>query len=332
MTEIIPGIHQFKVPIANNPLGHTNIYLLQGDGGYVMIDAGIQSDEATKALRQQLAEAAIDLSRIATLIITHGHGDHIGLAGYVREITGARIAMHAIEIARLPAALQNPMARWTNDWLRSSGIPDNNPPDHQPPHSYPLPPHPDISLEDGQIIDRFDLNLRVLLTPGHAPGHICLYDIDRKILFSGDHILPVTTPNIGLRPGGTGMDPDNNPLVDYLESLEKVNRLDVETVLPAHEFIFTDLQSRVAALLAHHRQRNEEIMATLAKSPKTAYQISEDITWMPETGGVKFHNLHYWNQRMAVSETLAHLQALRTFGKVVRFGRDGVVYYQVSAG
>ena len=102
MTEIIPGIHQFKIPIANNPLGHTNIYLLQGEGGYVMIDAGIQSDEAVKAMRQQLAEAGVELSHISTLIITHGHGDHIGLAGYVREITGARIALHAIEIARLP--------------------------------------------------------------------------------------------------------------------------------------------------------------------------------------------------------------------------------------
>jgi len=333
MTEVLPGIHQFKIPIANNPLGHTNIYLLQGDGGYLMIDAGIQSDDAARALRQQLAEAAVDLSRISTLIITHGHGDHIGLAGYVREITGARIALHSVEIARLPVALQNPMARWTDDWLHSSGIPDNGPPPNMPPmRSFPMPPHPDISLEDGQVIDRFGLNLRVLLTPGHAPGHICLYDIDRKLLFSGDHILPVTTPNIGLRPGGTGMNPDNNPLVDYFDSLDKVGRLDVKTVLPAHEFIFNDLPRRVAELRNHHHHRNEEILSALASSAKTAYQISDYITWMPEVGGVRLGNLSYWNQRMAVSETLAHLQALRTFGKIARFGRDGVVYYQVSAG
>jgi len=331
MTEILPGIYQLKVPIANNPLGHTNIYLLKGEGGCVMIDAGIQSDEAVKALRQQLAETGVELSRIATLIVTHGHGDHIGLAGYVREITGARMAMHAVEISRLPAALQNPIARWTDVWLRSSGIPDNGQPDRQAPHSFPLPPHPDISLEDGQIIDRFGLNLQVILTPGHAPGHICLYDRDRKILFSGDHVLPVTTPNIGLRPGGTGMDPDNNPLVDYLASLEKVDRLDATMVMPAHEHIFNDLHRRVAELVAHHKYRNEEIIAALASAPKTAYQVSEKITWMPETGGVDFHHLHYWNQRMAVSETLSHLQALRTTGKVVRFGREGVVYYQVSA-
>jgi glyoxylase-like metal-dependent hydrolase (beta-lactamase superfamily II) len=194
---------------------------------------------------------------------------------------------------------------------------------------FPDPPLPDISLENDQDIQLDGLDLRVLWTPGHSPGHICLYDAKDKVLFSGDHILPVTTPNIGIRPGTSGPGFDN-PLSDYLNALDRVGRLDVVMVLPAHEQIFTDLRGRVNEILAHHHHRNEEILTAIGTGPKTAYQVSDQITWMPELGGVKFRDLSYFNQRMAVSETLAHLQALRTDGNIKRYGNDGVVYYQLS--
>ncbi len=222
------------------------------------------------------------------------------------------------------------------EWSRSSGIPDEAAPamphHHGPGNgAFPPPAVPDILLEDDQEIRTDGLALRVMWTPGHSPGHICLYDARRKVLFSADHVLPVTTPNVGLRMGGNGHGlPESNPLGDYLSSLAKVRGLDAETVLPAHEYVFHDLRGRVDAILEHHRRRNEEIVATLKPGPKTAYQVSESITWLPESGKVKFHDLAHWDQRMAVSETIAHLQALRADGTIRRYASDGIVYYQLT--
>jgi glyoxylase-like metal-dependent hydrolase (beta-lactamase superfamily II) len=328
MTEIMAGITQLHIPIPNNPLGFTNTYLLYGDDDYLMIDAGFNSDEALEALKQQLSEVHADLKKISKIVITHSHGDHIGLAGKLSELSGASIALHSIEVANRSPSPGNPIAHWTSEWMRESGLPDDAPPGpafHAGMGRMPTIPEPDILLEDGQEIHFNGMDLRVIWTPGHSPGHICLYEAKRKVLFSADHVLPVTTPNISLRPGTGG-----NPLDDYLKSLRRVRDLDVDIVLPAHEQIFTNLRSRVDEILEHHHHRNEEIVGTLKTGPKTAYQISEQITWMPETGRTRFHNLNHWDQRMAVSEALAHITALREEGIIDRHISEGVVYYTIT--
>jgi glyoxylase-like metal-dependent hydrolase (beta-lactamase superfamily II) len=332
LTEIIPNVYHLKIPIPNNPLGHTNIYVLRSSQGYIMIDTGMSANGTMDAMRAQLVKNNIPIEKISLIIITHAHGDHIGLAGPIQKESGAKIALHTIEVNRLTAAIQNPILRWTDEWHREAGIPVTPPPIN--PGSmrlFPEPPPPDIPLENDQHILQDGVDLQVIWTPGHSPGHICLYDVKNRVLFSGDHILPVTTPNIGIRPGTSGPGFDN-PLWDYINALDRVRHLEVAIVLPGHEQIFTNLQGRISEILTHHHHRNEEIIATLENEPKTAFQISERITWMPETGGVKFQDLSYFNQRMAVSETLAHLQALRTGGKIKRFGNDGVVYYQLLTG
>ncbi len=330
MTEVIDGITQLRIPIPNNPLGFTNTYLLKGDDGYLLVDAGFGNDEALEALKQQLFEIKADLKKISKIVVTHSHGDHIGLAGTIRELTGAKIALHAIEAAYHPPSPENPIARWTDEWLKESGVPNKAASPHPGfqggMHRIPPVPEPDILLEDDQVILFNGNTLRVVWTPGHSPGHICLYDAQRRVLFSADHVLPITTPNIGLRPGIKG-----NPLSDYLQSLQRVRDLDVELVLPAHEQIFPHLRSRVDEILEHHHHRNEEIMSTLKDGAKTAYQISEQITWMPETGGTRFHDLSHWDQRMAISEALAHITALREQGDIDRYIRNGIIYY-IKAG
>ncbi|NIN35358.1 MAG: MBL fold metallo-hydrolase, partial [Gammaproteobacteria bacterium] len=80
---------------------------------------------------------------------------------------------------------------------------------------------PDITLRDREIISVDPFRLQVIWTPGHSPGHICLYEQTHKILFAGDHILPIITPNISLQPQS-----HSNPLGDFLNSLKKVKQLD----------------------------------------------------------------------------------------------------------
>lgn len=172
-------------------------------------------------------------------------------------------------------------------WLRLNGMPPEELPRRWPAPTrikIPVAPVlPDITLHGGEVITTGVFNLQVLWTPGHSPGHICLYEPAKKIFFAGDHILPVITPNISLQPhSGT------NPLGDFLNSLDMVKQLDVNLVLPAHERIFTDLRTRVEEIIQHHKQRSSEILGTIKLEPKTAYQISTEITWMPELGGVSW--------------------------------------------
>jgi glyoxylase-like metal-dependent hydrolase (beta-lactamase superfamily II) len=332
---ISPTIKQLRIPIPNNPLGFTNVYLVGSYEQYVLVDAGFDSDAAFETLQKELAEADVTPRYIKDIVVTHGHGDHIGLAGRIRELSGARLSIHRME-ARQPTHSSNDGVDPANanaEWERSSGLPRE--PDAQSGrhwHGPARPDHgavvPDRVLEDGDVVHTSGIDLRVVWTPGHSPGLICLYLPAEKVLFSADHVLPVTTPNIGLRPGTNHG--ENNPLGDYLSSLEKIKSLDVDLALPGHEQPFNDLRKRVEDILQHHAHRNEEILLVLSTGPKTAYQLSEAITWLPASGGTRFHDLPLWDQRMAVAETLAHLRSLLADLRIERFEEQGVVYYQLK--
>ncbi len=329
MTEIRPGIYQFKVPIPDNPLGNTNTYLVRGDGENLLIDTGWNGEEAFQALKRQLNEIGINFTDITRIVVTHAHGDHYGLTGRLKQVSPATISLHYLDKEFLAPRFKNreEFIRQTEQWLKINGVPAS-----ELSASWTafgsggrlgLPAPPDNTLNDEDTVTIGSFNLKVIWTPGHSPGHICLYEPDQKILFSGDHVLPVITPNVSLQPHS-----DNNPLGSFLNSLNKVKQLDTRLVLPAHEHIFTDLPARVDEIVQHHRHRNSEILETIKSAPKTAYQISTVITWMPELGGVRFRDLAPWDKRMAVSETLAHLEALRGDGIVAKSHRDGIVYYQ----
>ncbi len=329
MTEIIPGIYQLQIPIPNNPLGYTNVYLLHSDGEYLLIDAGWDGEVALQSLKKQTAEIGVDLKDISRIIVTHGHHDHYGLVGRLREIFRPKVILHYLdkELIRQRVINADELLRQTDQWLRLNGLPTNlllpsRPVPGETRRSI-APTPPDITVRGGEIISVEDFNLQVIWTPGHSPGHICLYEPTQKILFSGDHVLPVITPNISLPPQS-----ESNPLGDFLKSLNTVKQLDVKLVLPAHEHRFTDLKKRVEEIIQHHEQRNSEILETIKTEPKTAYQIATGITWIPEEGGINFQNLAPWDKRMAVSETLAHLQAMTIDQKIAKFNRDSVIYYR----
>lgn len=327
MTKIIPGIHQLRLPIPNNPLGYTNIYLLRGNDKHLLIDTGVNTDEALQSLKKQLAEIGVAPQDIAQIVVTHAHGDHYGLAGELKRLSGAKIFLHQHEQSVIypDDTDMADLRHQTEQWLYLNGAPPNMLPPYLALRRLgPLLP-PDTTLRGGETVSSGIFNLQVLWTPGHSPGHVCLYEPEQKLLFTGDHILPVITPNVSFQPQSS-----INPLGDFLNSLRMVKGLDVRLALPAHEHLFTDLPKRVDEIIEHHEQRSAEVLETTRSEPKTAYQISTVVTWMPELGGVRFQDLAPWDKRMAVAETLAHLEAMRFERKVDKFTRDGVVYYKVN--
>ena len=139
--------------------------------------------------------------------------------------------------------------------------------------------------------------------------------------------MPNITPNIGLHPQTSP-----NPLNDYLSSLNAIKQLEVGLVLPGHEQPFTNLKQRVEQLIQHHGARNSEILKVLDDEQKAAYQIATKLTWMGDVSGVSWSNLGPWDKRMAVLETLSHLEAMKDMGKVDKFTRGDIVYYRHKNG
>ena len=327
-SKIIDGVYQLKVPIPNNPLENTNVYLLRGNNSYALIDCGWGGEIAFTSLSQQLAQLEVGFRDISQIIVTHAHFDHFGLAGRIKQLSNATIYMHRQEgeIFRTRYTITEEFIKKSEEWFKINGVPDLVPAAMRMPvsgFSRPVLPQPDILLDGGETIVIGCFNLQIFWTPGHSPGHICLYEPDRKLLFAGDHVLPVITPNVSLPPQS-----DDNPLGDFLKSLSTIKTLTVDTVLPAHETIFNNLSKRVNEIVQHHENRSEEILKALNYNQMTAYEISNLITWMPELGGVKFADLMPFDKRNAVSETLAHLRAMSIAQKVTSVTQGSIVYYK----
>jgi glyoxylase-like metal-dependent hydrolase (beta-lactamase superfamily II) len=328
-TAIIPGINQLTIPLPLNPTIHTNDYLVKGDEGYLLIDTGWNTDEAFKTLNDEITGTGVTFKEIKTIIVTHAHPDHYGLTNRVHELCGAKIYMHYLdeEILRTRYAITEEYARRSEDWFYSNGVPRNELPVIRPisgGQKTPfLPRQPDILLKGGETISNGPFDLKIIWTPGHSPGHICLYESKNRLLFAGDHILPTIMPNISLPPGSR-----SNPLADFIKSLEAIRDLDVTRVLPAHENVFYNFKQRIDEIIEHQAVRSVEILEKLGTGAKTAYEICNVITWMPEYGGVKFKDLPPFDRRAAVSETLAHLRAMTVIGKIQVTELDNILYYQ----
>ena len=177
---------------------------------------------------------------------------------------------------------------------------------------------PDVLFEDGKDIDLPGWPLRTIWTPGHSPGHVCFYSDDRRLLISGDHVLPRITPNISVHSQQIA-----NPLGDYLDSLRKVDGLGTEEVLPAHEYRFSDLSSRLEEIAAHHAARLEEIVQVLRDHPgSTAWEITLLLRWSRP-----WDEIAPFMQRQANGETLAHCVVLELRSRIRREGTDPACFF-----
>ncbi|MGH8997639.1 MAG: MBL fold metallo-hydrolase, partial [Acidimicrobiales bacterium] len=243
------------------------------------------------------------------------HPDHFGLAGRVREASDAPIALHPADAEILPqryVQMDGLLTRMRTHLLEC-GVPldsmDTMRGASMPVRQFVQAVLPDVLLEDGDHPEVPDWALTAVWTPGHSPGHLCFYDATRKVLMSGDHILPRITPNISFHPQQTP-----NPLADFLEALDRVAALEVEECLPAHEYRFRNLAVRIVQLRNHHEQRLSQIKAALATQPGvTAWEIAIELTWSRPWSEIQF-----WMQRAALGETLAHLIVLEARGEARR--------------
>jgi glyoxylase-like metal-dependent hydrolase (beta-lactamase superfamily II) len=327
--KITSSIHQIKIPIPNNPLEHINSYIIEGRDGWVMIDSGWYTEEAFQVLLKSLMNLGLTPKDISTIIITHIHPDHFGLAGKIKKLNpNIKIAMHQWESSMIEARyarvldLKDKMTLM----LQSHGVP---PVDSAMLESAYLPnldsiivAFPDLILYGGEIIGTGIYDLEVVWTPGHSPGHICLFEPENGFLFSGDHILPSITPNVSFN-----IQSGDNPLGSYLYALNKLRNLPVVKVFPGHEEPFTNIRDRIDQIFKHHDQRKLEVQRAIADEPHNAWEISSQITWNTP---VEWEELSPLPMRSAVTETIAHLELLRCEGKVRRIHKGVSIFYATN--
>ncbi|MCK3769482.1 MBL fold metallo-hydrolase [Microbacterium aerolatum] len=294
------------VPVARIPIRFTYAYLIRSRGQAVLIDPGAGSPEGAAALTEALDAIGIPVRSLTGIVVTHYHFDHWEAADELAQQSGAWIAIGADEQGWVDDLTDDDVSLETaTRRFQAHGVPMPRAVEFASVEDYRYTRdhvRPSLLLRHGDLLPLEGASLRALSTPGHSPGHVCIHDEQRGMLFSGDHILPGITPHIALNPFGS---PD--PLDQYLRSLEVVEQLGNVEVMPAHEYRFSGLGLRTQALRDDVARRVHEVSSVLEHSPRaTAWEVASALTWSRSWSqfGVEA-------QRMAVVETAAFIAHVR---------------------
>lgn len=320
--KILAGLHRVVVPLPGNPLKEINSYVLTSSDRNLVIDTGMKRPECQEVLEAGLEELGVDLER-TDFIATHLHADHAGLISTLMR-SGSRAFMGALDAKVMGIAFAD--LRKTiplQEFAVRSGFPAEEV--RKSLHNHPGNKYSGeriveyTPLEGGEVFEVGGFRLEVVATPGHTNGHISLYEPEKKLFFSGDHVLGDITPNI------QAWSDEHDPLATYLSSLAKVEELDVELCLPGHRSLIEDFGKRIAELVEHHRVRANEVISILTGERKTAYQTAGEMSWdIVARSWEDFPIMQRW---FATGEAIAHLRYVEHKGMIEREMVDGQVLY-----
>jgi glyoxylase-like metal-dependent hydrolase (beta-lactamase superfamily II) len=339
VTEVAPGLHRLALPLGIHGVSTVSAYLLAGarsgnGGGDTLVDCGVAAaptpdgdpgPDGTAALEAALAACGSGFEQIERLIVTHAHIDHFGLAGEVVRRSGGQLWMHRsteLDLAKYaepdeavdrrelmladhglfgPELTDSSRGLW--DWL-------------------PVMPsvgRPSTLLDGGERFAVGDRTWEVVHTPGHSPGHVCLWSAADRLLCSGDHLLQLVSPPVTFE-RGFGAD----PMGAYLESLERVRVLEPELTLPGHGPPFPDGARRAASISRNKLRRLEQIRGKVEERGRTATELTDEL-FPTVTSGAQLH--------FALAEVLAFLAHHEARGVLRRDRRpDGVFVWRAQDG
>ncbi len=322
--EIVPGLYWLRMPLPF-ALDHINLWALRDGAGWTLIDTGLNT-QTTRGLWQQQFDGLLRDGDVTRVIVTHFHPDHVGLAGWLAERTGAPVWMTESEYLMAHVAYAELPGHRRDEQLglylmhgleaeRERAMRDH-------PHSYRRgisePPASFRRIMDADHIEIGGRTWEVITGYGHAPEHAALYCAELGVLISGDMVLPKISTNVSVWPE----QPEADPLALFLRSLDRYAQLPADTlVLPSHGLPFRGLRERAAQLQAHHDARLAEVMEACAR-PVTAAQI------VP----VLFRRVLDDHQiGFAMGEAVAHLNYLHRQGRLRREAdSQGVLRFVVT--
>ncbi|QYB07370.1 MBL fold metallo-hydrolase [Rhodococcus sp. USK10] len=300
-----PGLHRLELPLAGHSIDHVNVYLLEAGGRLLIIDCGWSTPEARAHLEQFVAHLGYRLDDIDTLLLTHLHADHAGLAGWMQS-WGVSVGLHPADAVQLEDRFHLPQPHHdeTAAWLAWAGVPESlwHRAQQQVSEQAALfwPGVPDISLREGSVIRHGPFHLTVIHTPGHTPGSVSFYESSTRSLFSGDTLFSRSTYSPTLRPGSS-----EDPMSEYLNSLQRLRNFDVEWVLPGHHSPFTGLATRIDTVASHHRSRADHIARAIPSEGATVWEVAAGLPRRRD-----WSSLPVAAQLSATGEAGAHLTRL----------------------
>lgn len=319
-----PDIYTIYIPLPNNPLKSLNCYVVKTKHKNLIIDTGFNSPVCHESLVTGLKELEIDL-RDTEMFLTHMHADHTGLVSSLMADDSV-IYMSAADYEYVKLMLRDYWIKNDESYIKEgfnreelSLLKTVNPSKiYNPDKLFNIK-----EVEDYSKINIGEYEFTCISTPGHTPGHMCLYLEKERILFSGDHILFDISPNISRWPFV------ENPLKDYLQSLGKIEKLEVKITLPAHRNNDMDLSDRINQLIRHHEIRLDEIMIIIKFNPGlNAYDIASKMKWSLKNK--KWEDAPVEQKWFAVGEVLAHLDYLEIENKVEKIFSESTYCYYIK--
>lgn len=346
VTEVAPGVLRMQLPLQFTGLGHVNMYGLVDRAGLAVVDPGMPGPGAWRSVVRALRRAGYRPADVHTVVVTHSHPDHFGGAGRIAAESGAAVVAFggfavpwvaqggpdvvSVDDDSLGAVTTEAVVRGGGHLRVPWRAADDTMPPPQLPRSlrgplvqvawrmgrrYLEPPPLARGLADGDPIRLADRDWFAVHTPGHTADHVCLYDPDHRLMIAGDHVLPTITPHVS----GIGCGPD--PLQQYLDALDRVARLDVDLVLPAHGHPFADLAGRTDQIVRHHQRRLGRLREIAASEGPATVEVFTKGLFGVGRGGL-----------LAESEVFAHLEHLRHEGSIVVRRQDGALVYALPEG
>jgi glyoxylase-like metal-dependent hydrolase (beta-lactamase superfamily II) len=312
------GIERIPVPVPFPQAGGpVNVYLLEEeDGGLLMFDSGLGTPQAQEALVEGFRRAGRSFDEVRRIVLSHGHVDHYGAALTVCERAGRPVPVyvHPADADKVSKAGR----RWTEQmplygrYFLKLGVPAEvlatlasavgggytlarRIPEVQP-------------LEPGAVLRTRHLALEVHHMPGHTPGLCCLYERQRKIFFSADHLLEKVSPNPIIELGPNGEEGLFRPLLAYVRSVQRLRALEVDVILPGHGPPFGGHRQVIDALLEFYGKRQARILELIRASPRSGYEVTQAL--FPGARAVDLF--------LVMSETVANLEVLEERGEIVR--------------
>lgn len=309
---LLPGVWRLRLPLPWPGVPHCNAWAVARGDGIVLVDTGLHEPGSFAHLERAMAQVNLRVDLVREVVCTHAHADHYGQAATLVERTGCDVWLHP-DHEHMLASERDPAAALARlvEVARRSGVPESAVAEYeaarggQPSGVAGVVPDP-RALLPGVVVDTDLGTWSVHATPGHAPSHVCLFQAERRMLISGDHLLGRISLYYDF-----GFSPD--PVGEYLASLDVVERLDARLALSGHGRTFTDVQAHIEANRRTVHERLDRLEAVVRTGALTAFEAVPRL----HDAAVTAQNATWW-----LTETLCYLRHLELAGRVERIPGD----------
>ena len=303
---VLPGLWRLRLPLPWPGVPHGNAWAIAADGGIVLVDTGTHGPGTMMQLERSLDQVGLGLDQVTLLVCTHAHSDHWGQSAPIRDRAGCEMWMHPNH-AHATKSASDPQAALARrlEVGRQSGVPEAALRRYEEqvkdlPSGIAEVIEPDRDLVPGIEIDTCLGTWSVHETPGHAPSHVCLFQREHRLLISGDHLLGRISLYFDY-----GWTPD--PVGEFLDSLDRVERFDARLCLAGHGRPFVDVRAHIDGNRELVRTRLDSVHAALRDGPRTVLEIVPDVYEEP---------LSTSNAGWLLSQTMCYLRHLELTGRV----------------